>query len=165
MPTIRHKRATLPFTPDQELKALSYKQPYASLMLNGKRYETRTWPTHYRGWVLICASAIPYSNAVVKDISGLTLFIRILTKLGQNLYVLPRGKAIAIGRISDCKQFDKQHEQDAFVEYWPGEVRYVHEYADVIPLPEPIPWRGAQGWRFVSDEIKQQIFEQLKHVQ
>ena len=50
----------------EPIKALSWKQPYASLMLKGK-IETRSWPTNYRGLVLICASKAPYS---IKEIKG-----------------------------------------------------------------------------------------------
>lgn len=38
------------------MKALSIKQPFASLILEGKKaIETRTWKTDYRGPLLICA--------------------------------------------------------------------------------------------------------------
>ena len=41
-------------------KALSVKQPWASLIASGeKTIETRTWPTSYRGELLICSSAQP----------------------------------------------------------------------------------------------------------
>lgn len=38
------------------MKALSIQQPYAWLIANGhKDIENRSWPTNYRGWVLIHA--------------------------------------------------------------------------------------------------------------
>jgi hypothetical protein len=49
------------FPIDQKLMALSWKQPYAELMLHGK-IETRTWQTKYRGWVMVCASKQPYET-------------------------------------------------------------------------------------------------------
>lgn len=45
--------------PGADIRALSTKQPYASLMLHGK-VETRTWDSKYLGWVLICASKQAY---------------------------------------------------------------------------------------------------------
>lgn len=42
------------------MKALSIKQPYAALIALGlKDVENRTWPTHYRGRILIHASLKP----------------------------------------------------------------------------------------------------------
>lgn len=42
------------------LRALTLCQPYAHLIIHGiggdfKRVENRTWPTHYRGWLMIHA--------------------------------------------------------------------------------------------------------------
>lgn len=39
------------------MKALSVRQPWASLIASGyKRFEIRTWPTRHRGPLLICAA-------------------------------------------------------------------------------------------------------------
>ena len=39
------------------MKALSVKEPWASLIRSGKKtIETRTWNTNYRGKLLICTS-------------------------------------------------------------------------------------------------------------
>jgi hypothetical protein len=46
---------------NQEIRALTWKEPYASLMLHGK-IETRTWYTKYRGLVLICAGLKHYNE-------------------------------------------------------------------------------------------------------
>ena len=36
------------------MKALTIKEPWASLIINGyKKYEFRSWKTHYRGKILI----------------------------------------------------------------------------------------------------------------
>jgi predicted transcriptional regulator len=45
------------------MKAISIKEPYATLILQGKKtIETRTWTTKYRGDILLCASANPKSK-------------------------------------------------------------------------------------------------------
>ena len=44
---------------DSPLRALTWKEPYASLMLQDK-IETREWYTKYRGWVLMCCGKEPY---------------------------------------------------------------------------------------------------------
>lgn len=44
------------------MKAISIKEPWASMIANGqKTIETRVWKTSYRGKLLICASAAPHS--------------------------------------------------------------------------------------------------------
>jgi len=60
-------------------KALSVKQPWASRIADGsKRIEYRSWQTHYRGDLLICATARPV-------IAG-----------------LPRGVALCLVDLLDC---------------------------------------------------------------
>lgn len=50
-----------------KLKALSLKQPYAELILQGKKkIELRNWNTHFRGEFLIHASKTPDSEAMKK---------------------------------------------------------------------------------------------------
>lgn len=44
------------------MKALSVKEPFAGMIMNGeKSIETRTWNSTYRGDLLICASKTPKS--------------------------------------------------------------------------------------------------------
>ena len=45
------------------MKALSLRQPWASLIADGRKtIETRTWRTHYRGPLAIHASARPHGD-------------------------------------------------------------------------------------------------------
>ncbi|MFP4119279.1 MAG: ASCH domain-containing protein [Candidatus Woesearchaeota archaeon] len=47
------------------MKVLSLKQPYAELILSGKKtIEIRSWNTKFRGWFLIHASKTPDKNAM-----------------------------------------------------------------------------------------------------
>lgn len=49
------------------MKALSLKQPFAELILQGrKKIELRKWNTHFRGEFLIHASKIPDAKAMKK---------------------------------------------------------------------------------------------------
>lgn len=145
------------WTPEQKLRALSWKQPYAELMLHGK-IETRTWNTNYRGWVLICASKVGYNFNQVYNISGGNQTPRITDILGRNndhwLNNYRSGMAIAIGRLIDCRPMVKEDEDKCFVEYFND--LYCHIYEDVKAI-EPFEWKGSQGWREVPDEIKTQI--------
>lgn len=68
------KQHTL-FQPEKpSIRALWWREPYASLMLQGK-VETRTWNTNYRGLVLICASIKPYDDADILRIVFYRLFL------------------------------------------------------------------------------------------
>jgi hypothetical protein len=50
------------------MKALTIHQPWASLIIMGiKTNETRSWPTHYRGPLLIHAGARPISQSVLRE--------------------------------------------------------------------------------------------------
>lgn len=43
-----------------EIRALSIKQPWASLIVSGRKtLEVRSWSTPYRGTIIVCASAQP----------------------------------------------------------------------------------------------------------
>lgn len=61
------------------IKALSIKQPWASLIVDGKKtIEVRTWSTKYRGELLIVSSANPKNQG-------------------------PAGMALAIADLVDCR--------------------------------------------------------------
>lgn len=146
------------------VRALSWKQPYASLMLLGK-IETRTWHTAYRGLVLICASKIPYPENMVMDISGISETQRIFTSLNDAGIKEPTGMAIAIGRLVHCRPMTKQDEKDCYVQYfepWTEQKEnkrgfiihrekrlYCHIYEDVRAIV-PFEWKGTQGFQTLN---------------
>lgn len=140
------------FTLNQKLMALSWKQPYAELMLHGK-IETRTWPTNYRGWVLICASKKGYYTNQLRNISGGHQIMR-MGQFLQNNNPGYEGLAIAIGRLVDCRPMHPADEDKCFVKYWSD--LFCHVYDNVRPI-KPFAWRGTQGWKEVNPEIKNQI--------
>ncbi|MBS4056536.1 MAG: hypothetical protein KGZ82_04375 [Bacteroidales bacterium] len=141
------------------IKALSWRQPYADLMLMGK-IETRTWPTNYRGWVLICSSKRPYFLDQVINISGSEHLLRIFDQMeAYNRFTQKDGYAIGIGRLIDCRPMTKEDEDACYVNYFPG--LYCHVYSDVQPLRSPFPWKGSQGWRTVDQKTKELITQML----
>lgn len=103
-------------TSEMELKALSIKQPYASLMLHGK-IETRDWHTDYRGLVLICASKAPFGLQDIEKVSGLRQVDRILGLLPGYYNSAPVGQAIAVGRLIQCRPMVKSDEDACFVRW------------------------------------------------
>lgn len=143
------------WNPSAHIRALTWIQPFASLMLHGK-IETRTWATNYRGWVLICAGKHPYSISDLWDISGRETSIRIGEKLNTVGIGFTLGNAIAIGRIIDCFPMRPEHEQATFVKYDKNVRRFCHVYADVQEI-EPFQWTGSQGWKILNDEQKSLI--------
>lgn len=159
---------------DEKIMALSWKEPFATLMLHGK-IETRTWNTNYRGLVLICASQTPYAEKVVRAICGDRL-VNSIKELFERLNIcLHHGQAIAVGRLVDSRPMTLEDEDKCFVQYRPawkdtkkskdGSLRYVtkrlycHVYEDVRKI-KPFPWKGCQGWKKVDQQtIDQIVFE------
>lgn len=80
------------------MKVLSIKEPWASLIINGyKKYEFRTWPTKYRGDILIHASK-SYDKGLLNKFKSL------------NIDFNP-GKIIGIVTITDCLPVTKPFEE------------------------------------------------------
>lgn len=76
------------------MKALTIKQPYASLIVNGyKEYEFRTWKTNYRGKLLIHA--------------GLTLEPLLLNKIESYNIEYTKGAIIGEVELTDCILVDE----------------------------------------------------------
>ena len=120
------------------MKALSIKQPWASLIATGKKtIEVRTWRTNYRGNLLIVSSKkidemYPYKN-----------FLR----LG-----LPFGKAIAIARLSDCRPMQPEDHRAAMCPFKAGAFSWVLENVRQI---RHFPVRGQLG--FYNVELPKEI--------
>lgn len=109
------------------MKALSIKEPWAALIVAGKKtIETRTWRTAYRGPLLIVTSK-------VLDETAMRMFS------GLNIPALPLGYAVAIANLIDCRPM--QLEDD-----WAAQCPYHRQlYAWVLENIEPIapfPVRG-----------------------
>lgn len=139
------------------IRALWWKQPYASMMLIGK-IETRTWETNVRGKVLICSSKLPYWPQEAAQISG-GLHFSAISKLRKSNYKLfdtlqLNGYAIAIGDLVDCRPMTIEDEEKTYVKYREG--LWCHIYENVLPI-KPFEIKGSQGWRILTDEQKKQI--------
>lgn len=131
------------------MKALTWKEPFASLMLHGK-IETRTWNTNYRGLVLICAGKRYYSYSEIQNISGGFKTIKIRDLFYDNKLKQQCGMAIAIGTLVDSRPMKPEDEDRCFVQYHPD--LYCHVYTDVFAI-EPFAWKGSQGWKNVPQYI------------
>lgn len=84
------------------MKALSLKQPYAELVVSGKKkIELRNWKTSFRGEFLVHASKIPDSDAMKRF--GFTN--------------LPVGGIVGKAKLVDVKIYEneQEHENDKFL--------------------------------------------------
>ena len=143
----------------EEIKALSWKDPYGFLMLHDK-IETRSWNTNYRGLVLICITKKPYRKQEVMKISGINIFNKIIKIISNYRAVTESsisanaGNAIAVGELINCRSMKKEDEEKCFVKYYPE--LFCHVYKDVTPII-PFPWKGKQGWSNVPEDIVKEI--------
>jgi activating signal cointegrator 1 len=146
----------------KEIKAITLWQPWASLIATGaKTWETRSWPTSYRGPLAIHASKRWGSDQQFSmsnwDFQGglaplvgkpLDLSGRSWSGVGVTVDHLPFGAVIAVCRLVDCVRTDSLTQAQIgtdrpFGDYSPG--RYAWKTDDLQVLAEPIPARGAQG--------------------
>ena len=108
------------------MKAISVKQPWASLIACGKKMiETRTWYTNDRGDILIASSRLP--------------------KVGT----LPLGYALCIARLHDCRKMTKADEVEACCEMYTGAYAWV--FSDIFPI-KPFGVKGKLGIYEVSEK-------------
>ena len=109
------------------MKALSLRQPWASLIADGRKtIETRTWRTRYRGPLAIHASAHPCGD-------------------------LPIGGIVAVAWLYDCRPMEIADEDAACIALFDG------AYAWLLANVEPvllIPCKGRLGLWTPSYDIK-----------
>lgn len=140
------------------MKAITITQPFATLCaIKAKRIETRGWKTDYRGPLAIHAGKGCPSDFIY--LANTEPFLSALKAAGYALFSnLPRGAVVATCRLEGCKIIERNtkgwgimgdqawmltDQERAFGDYTPG--RYAWLLADVQPLAEPVPARGALG--------------------
>lgn len=107
------------------MKAISLKQPWATMIANEeKTVETRTWPTRYRGDILIVSSKNP-------KIDG-----------------LPAGQALCVVELVDCRPMKKEDEQAAQCHWYNGAWAWVIRNRRPVV---PVHIRGTLGIYQVDD--------------
>jgi hypothetical protein len=151
------------------MKAISLWEPWASLIRTGaKTYETRSWPTRYRGELLICAAkgGLPQYEliAMVNELhiqGGLAPLIGEPLDLKAGLWPgvkiehLNFGKAVAIVNLVDCIKTDDMKLSDIEIQKHFGNFN-LGRYAWKLKLIEaikPFPVKGSQGFFEVPDEV------------
>lgn len=149
------------------MKALTIIQPWATLIMFGlKRYETRNWPTVYRGPLIIHAAKgfpdwaqqmclrEPFASALKQ------CGIRTIWDRKQKTSDLPLGCGLGIVDMVDCQRMDQpllhslSAQELAFGEWCYG--RYAWDFSIPLRWPTPIPMRGFQRlWDWPDTPVDQ----------
>lgn len=124
------------------MKALSIKNPWASLIINGyKEYEFRTWKTKYRGKILIHSSLGIEKN--------------VLNKFKDYSLDYNNGYIIGEATLSDCILMTDEfyHEllniDSAVYELSTHEMKYAWKLENIIKYENPIKAKGNLGlWNY-----------------
>jgi len=139
------------------MKALSIRQPWASMKLDGpKRIENRMSRTWVRGWVLIHASLTFDATAepwlieqIKKHTAPLDLAALMTAKVISRRPDLPRGGIIGAMHIVDCVQSSDSP-------FWMGPHGYVIDRIVKLPF---YPCRGMLG--FFPVDLPREIAAQV----
>ncbi len=144
------------------MKAISLWQPYASFIPLGlKRYETRSWATHYRGDLLICSTQ-------KTGIAQAEILWKICRKHRDRFdYLdwsdLPRGYAIAIVTLTDCVQMTEEFiAQQSQIEIDCGDWevgRWAWKLENIRKIKEPFRVSGKQGFFNVDVDLAVEVLE------
>lgn len=129
------------------MKAISIKQPWASLIVHGiKNIENRSWRTNFRGRVLIHASA-SHGRKFSVDLTDAQTKAAFATIAKETMFGnMPFGSIIGSVEIVDCVQ---NHPS-----IWADKVVYNWVLANPILFPEPILAKGKLSlWEY--DKIQE----------
>ncbi len=156
------------------MKAISLTQPWATLLALGlKKWETRSWQPHYRGWVAIHASkGFPgWAKEIIRCPLEYPEFHTALAPLGYtDPSHLPVGQIVGVGKILRCVptvilNHDVEYTgtiskvERAFGDYTNG--RWGWQIAGARTI-KPVPCRGALSLWGVPEDIATLVREAVK---
>jgi activating signal cointegrator 1 len=158
------------------MKAISLWQPWASAMALGcKRNETRSWPTKYRGDLIICSAQHRIAE-IGLDTAEAMLDSDMVNKetdrsVADSLNRLPYGAALCVVDLYDCRRSDEFAEffsparLDKRERLWGNYDfgRWVWMTRNCRRLAKPVPVKGKQGLFELSEQEAKAVMEQLKH--
>lgn len=130
------------------MKAITLWQPWASLCFSGwKKFETRSWPTLYRGPLAIHAAArrCPIIDGDLKELLD--------DEYGGHWAMdLPRGVVLGTVRLVACRSteaFEADAPERLCGDWSAG--RYCWRFEDQNLFDYPIPAKGMQGfWNWIA---------------
>lgn len=126
------------------MKAITLWQPWATLIALGEKpYETRSWPTSYRGKIAIHASKKWDDEIIGYVMDWRVQQIMQIYRL-RSYADMPLGAIVCIGDLTDCipTSLVPRNEQ-RFGDFTPG--RFAWKIEHVKTLLNPIEIRGKQG--------------------
>lgn len=130
------------------MKVLSLKEPFATLIKNNKKYiETRSWKTNYRGEIYIHAS----QTKIGKSIDGRDELKKLVSNDEMNY-----GNIICKCQLIDCIEMTEEYinkiKTEAYQQYICGQYevgRFAWILQNIEPLKAPIPAKGQLGiWNY-----------------
>ncbi len=134
------------------MKALSIRQPWAWLIVNGhKDIENRTWPTRVRGRVLIHASK-GMTRGEYEDVEDYLCEVFETGPHDAQFITLPkfealeRGGIVGVATITDCVASERR------ASTWHMEGQFGFQVADAKVLPF-MPCKGALGFFDVPKDV------------
>lgn len=132
-------------------------QPWASAIAHGiKQWETRSWPTGYRGELAIHASkGFPAYAKEYADLASVT---------HPELDELPLGQIVCVCDLTSCRQTDSLVEEiseteEEWGDYSPG--RFAFKMENVRVLSQPVLVKGSLGFWKVPPDIEAQVLAYL----
>lgn len=135
------------------MKAITICQPYAHLIVIGKKIvENRTWPTSYRGPLLIHAGKS--RDWLELDIGGERDIYNI------RLSDMAFGAIVGRASLTECLSIDQIKRLAEMRPFYQRLLEHEHTNGpfcfvlnDIVKFETPIPYRGAQGFFDVPAEL------------
>ena len=119
------------------MRALSIRQPWAWLIVNGhKDIENRTWPTRYRGPVLIHASKTMTGQEYQSAIYSVWCIDKQLADRMPQRKGFEQGGIVGQAEIAGCVQ-------DSDSDWFNGPYGFVLRNVRALPF---VPWKGELGF-------------------
>lgn len=138
------------------MKAITLHQPWASLIAwEDKRFETRSWPTRYRGKIAIHAGQTNALSGIVDETMINPIITRAFRQHGIDWRHLPCGAVLGVANLVECIQMTPEliaglPQYERLLGDW-TEGRWAWRFDAVTRFREPIPARGKQGiWNWVA---------------
>lgn len=136
------------------MRALSLWQPHAQAIALGlKPWETRDWPTRYRGPLAIHAAKRPWTDTGMWH-EGARAKLRSALHGHLGGFFLPFGAVVCVAELVDCVPTRElrgviPEEAEFWGDFSDGETgagRFAFRLQNVRALAEPVPVRGQQGF-------------------
>jgi hypothetical protein len=123
-----------------------------------KLNETRHWKTDYRGPLVIHAAKKPLTQVGLEG-GWLEEFTELIEEKAGPDFKFPLGALVCVVNLFDCDRTEHVRErileiEENFGNYEEG--RFAWQTDKCRRFAEPIPWKGAQGFFDVPDEIVKQ---------